>query len=210
MRVYREHLAIFVVVVCVFALLFTMISYFDIQLDWVVRNAETETLDSNEAQWTSLTYDGRAETVEFRVEYFSDQEFDLWLMDSEEWNVTDRSTGPEQWFGHGIAGTGVHEWTVSIDDLEGNLILVEESRPYGDRGPFGDDIQEANFDWEITVNNIINPMETTFTWIALSLLGLALVLLAVANYLPREKIADFTDLYPEFPGSMRTGDGGPN
>lgn len=210
MKVYREQLAKLVVVLCLIALMLTLISYFDTQGERTIRNMETETLDSNTAQWSPVLFDDRADIVKLRVEYFSDQEFDLWLMDSEDCDNTDRLTGPEQWYGHGIAGTGVHEWTVSIDDLEGDLVLVEESRPYGEREPFGDDNPEANFDWEMNVKSIANPMESTFTWIMFIIVGLVLVLLAVANYLPREKIADFADLYPEFPGSTRTGDGGPN
>jgi hypothetical protein len=205
MRLYRTHLTRLSVVVCVFALLSVFVSY-GLTFDPLrYSNANLETLDSDSMQWSRVLLGDRTGRIEVRVEYVTDHEFDIWLMDSADWNRTARVDGPETWLGHGIAGTGVDEWTVSLDDLEGDLILVEESKVYGERGAFGNNVLATSYDYEISVRSVINPMESFATWMMLSLVGLAGMLLVSAMFLPREELVDFMDLYPGFPTSMRTG-----
>ncbi|UCC92508.1 MAG: hypothetical protein JSW25_07520 [Thermoplasmata archaeon] len=201
-RIYRHQVAKAIVVVCVVASLLTLLSWGLTQAPESYRNMNTDWLEPGMVSSGALRYDDRAEVVTISIEYFTEQEFDVWLVDDEEWDIMDAipfSPGP--WLRHGVAGAGVIEWTVSADEFEGRLLLVEEHNWYGMRGP-GLNGSRINYDWEITTSSVVNPLESVSTWAVFGLIVLAVALLAWMTRLTYETIPDFTDLYPDFSASV--------
>jgi len=209
MKIYREHVATFVVVLCAIALLLTMVSYLDTQTNrTTVSNVDQQTLRSREMSSSRLNYNEGAAIVNIVIEYTTDGEFDVWLVDDEGFDLSDSLFGIDPWLRHGIAGTGDIEWSVSADEFEGNLLLVEENTGIGERGSSFNGTT-INYDYRITTRSIEDPMENGFTWALLAIIVLAIVLLALEIFLPRKEVMDFRKLYPDFPNSMRTNDDGP-
>ena len=208
MKVYRNGVGAMVVVVCSVTLLFLMVSYIDTNIEYSISNAETRTLDANDTWQHRPLLDERAERVDIRVEYFTDQTFEVWLVDSGTWNRSQEQTGPVEWLGHGIAGEGVIEWSVSSEQFEEDLLIVQESMDWGQIGSFNETAEEARYDWEMTVRSIVNPMDSNATWAMLFFIGLSVVLLFLVAFLPREEVPDFKDLYPDYPDSLNPAEEG--
>jgi hypothetical protein len=204
-KVYRHHVTRAIVLLCAIVVVFAILSWGLTQAPTSYWNVETDTLRPNGVVSKGLRYEEDAERVEITIEYFTDTEFDVWLVDSAEWNMSYAFSGPGPWLRHAVAGEDVVEWTVRAREFEGELRLVEENKWYGDRGSKGNGT-EVNYDWEITTRSIVNPMESTATWIMIGLLVLAVVMLAWEYYLPHQTFPEFRDLYPDFPESMETSD----
>lgn len=200
MKIYRNGVGPIVVAVCSVTLLLLMVSYIDTNIEYSSSNAETRTLDDNDTWRHQPLLDERAERVDIKVEYFTDQTFEVWLVDSAIWNRSQEKTGPVEWLGHGIAGEGMIEWSVSGEQFEEDLLIVQESMDWGQIDSF--DADEARYDWEMTVRSIVNPMDSNATWAMLFLIGLSIVLLVLVAFLPREEVPDFKDLYPDYPDSL--------
>jgi len=207
MRIYSENVAKVVVVLCIFLFIFVMISYIDTQVGTTWTDMGPETLSDERCLWIRFGFDERAERVELSVEYFTDQEFEVWLVDSEDWNWSNSRTGPTEWLGHGIAGHGVIEWSVSTDGIDGSLMLIRETMDWGQLGNLPENVTEVEYNWDMSIRSVVNPIDSGVTIVMFLLVGLAVVLLAWAWYLPPEEVPDFMDLYPDFPESMRTREG---
>jgi hypothetical protein len=200
-KVYRKHVTVAIIFTCVTVLMFALVSWGITQGPTTYSSGETNTLTPSSVSTGVLLYDEGAERVDITLEYFPEEEFDIWLVDDAHWDIRDSQGEPDPWLRHGIAGAGVIEWSVSASEFEGNLLLVEENEYYGQRGTFANSTT-INYDWEITTRSIENPMESNATWGMFGFLVLAVVLLALQNYVPHETFQDFSELYPDFPESV--------
>ena len=209
MRLYREQVVKLAVVVCLMAVLFTTASYLATQWNTVTyMNVDPDSMDPMMVTSRGIRYDDRAERVEITLSYSTDEEFDVYLVDDAEWNMTYAFLGPGPYLRHGIAGNEDVEWTVDADEFEGDLRLVEENSFYGRRGSMFNGTT-VNYDWRITTRSVVDPLRSPFTILALALIATAAALLAWATSLPMEGVHEFSQLYPDFPGSLSTGRVGP-
>jgi hypothetical protein len=208
-RIFRHHITKAIIIVCVVAMMFGFVSWGMTQLPTRYWNVDTDTLRPNGIVSRGVDYDDRAERVDITIEYTTDGEFDVWLVDSSEWNMSYAFSGPGPWLRHGVAGDDAVEWTVSANEFEGELRLVEENSWYGERGSLFNGTT-VSYDWQVTTVSIVNPMENIATWIMIAFLVVAVVLLAWEFSLPNEVRRTFSDLYPDFPESMKTAEVDPD
>ena len=209
MKVFREQVVKVAVIICVFALLFTFVSFLDTQ--WSTNtswNVDQRDLSPMGVSSRGLDYDDRADRVDITISYTTDGEFDVWLVDDAVWNMSSAFSGPGPWLRHGIASNEDIEWSISADEFEGELRLVEENSFYGERGSLFNGTT-VNFDWRITTRSVVDPMKSPVTYLALAILVLAVLVLAWAMFLPREGVRDFDELYPDFPNSLSTDESEP-
>lgn len=196
----RNRMLAITVVVCVMALLVTLISFLMTQMTTnTYSNVDPESLGPMSSTSQNLLYEDGAELVEITLTYDTDDEFDVWLVDDAAPGDRPSPFGIDSWVRHGVAGTGDIEWTVSADEYDGTLRIFEENSYIGERGSlFGG--STVTYDRTVRTRSVFNPMESYSTWVVLGFVVLAVILLAWAMVLPREVVRDFSELYPELSG----------